>query len=278
MFSVLTLILVLVLSLIVTRIAAIALMHTGLSREYARFQARSAFTGVGHTTVEAENIVNHPVRRKIIFWLMLLGNAGFVTVISTLVITFVSPEQTANEWMKLFTLGGAILLLWGFASSTFFDRLMSKLFMKYLKKFSDLDLKDYSSLLHLSRGYQIQELFLVPKHWLIGKTLQSSRLREEGIAVLGVQKGLKEENYIGAPRADLELCPGDTIVLYGHYETLDSLSSRTPGFVGDLEHTEEKQKFRERIKEENLVELEKERSKEKSSEGERQEEKQQKAS
>ena len=47
-------------SLLVTRVAAIALSVTGLSRESARFQARSAFTGVGFTTSEAESVVNHP--------------------------------------------------------------------------------------------------------------------------------------------------------------------------------------------------------------------------
>ena len=35
---------------------------TGTSSELARFQARSAFTGVGFTTSEAESVVLHPVR------------------------------------------------------------------------------------------------------------------------------------------------------------------------------------------------------------------------
>ena len=44
-----------------TRIATVALQLTGLSKANARFQARSAFTGVGYTTSEAEDTVNHPV-------------------------------------------------------------------------------------------------------------------------------------------------------------------------------------------------------------------------
>jgi Trk K+ transport system NAD-binding subunit len=63
MFSILTLLIVLTLSILVTRIATVALTHTGLSRQSARFQARSAFTGVGFTTRESEKMVNHPLQR-----------------------------------------------------------------------------------------------------------------------------------------------------------------------------------------------------------------------
>jgi hypothetical protein len=51
------------LSLLVTRIASVALTMTGVSRDLAKFQARSAFTGVGFTTNEAEKVVARPVRR-----------------------------------------------------------------------------------------------------------------------------------------------------------------------------------------------------------------------
>src|SRR5215212_9226871 len=74
-------------SLLITRIGTTALVHTGLSREVARFQARSAFFGVGFTTSEAESVVNHPVRRRIVLWLVLLGNAGIVTVLASVVLS-----------------------------------------------------------------------------------------------------------------------------------------------------------------------------------------------
>ena len=87
MTAVITLLTVLTLSVIVTRIATVALLHTGLSREAAQFQARSAFTGVGFTTTEAESVVNHPVRRRVVMLLMLVGNAGIVSVIASLLLT-----------------------------------------------------------------------------------------------------------------------------------------------------------------------------------------------
>lgn len=83
---------VLTLSLLVNRIATAALALTGLSRQAAQFQARSAFTGVGFTTNEAELITTHPVRRRIVMLLMLLGNIGIVTSISSLLLTFINTE------------------------------------------------------------------------------------------------------------------------------------------------------------------------------------------
>lgn len=76
MGSLITLIVIIFLSIIITKIAAQALVNTGLAKEASKFQARSAFTGVGFTTKEAEKVVNHSVRRIIIRTLMLIGNMG----------------------------------------------------------------------------------------------------------------------------------------------------------------------------------------------------------
>ncbi|MGI9432114.1 MAG: potassium transporter TrkA, partial [Myxococcota bacterium] len=82
-----SLLLILGTSMILTRIAAVALEHTGLSQAAARFQARSAFTGTGFTTAEAEQVVGHPVRRRIIMWLMLVGNVGIVSAMAALLLS-----------------------------------------------------------------------------------------------------------------------------------------------------------------------------------------------
>ena len=53
MAGIISVILILVVSILITRVAAVALTHTGLSKESSKFQARSAFTGVGFTTNES---------------------------------------------------------------------------------------------------------------------------------------------------------------------------------------------------------------------------------
>ena len=53
MAAIATVFVVVIVSLLVTRVATVALTLTGMSREMVRFQARSALTGVGFTTSEA---------------------------------------------------------------------------------------------------------------------------------------------------------------------------------------------------------------------------------
>ena len=55
-----------IVSLLVVRVATEALVLTGLSRDLARFEARSAFTGTGFTTQDSAKVTNDPVRRRII--------------------------------------------------------------------------------------------------------------------------------------------------------------------------------------------------------------------
>ena len=81
-------IVIIVISVFIVKIASVALNLTGLDEKRAFFQALSAFTGTGFTTRDSELVVSNEIRRKIIMFLMIMGNAGFITVIITLIITF----------------------------------------------------------------------------------------------------------------------------------------------------------------------------------------------
>jgi len=62
-------------------IGSISLEATGLERAVARFQALSALSGAGFTTTQSELIVGHQTRRKIISYLIFLGNTGIMAFI-----------------------------------------------------------------------------------------------------------------------------------------------------------------------------------------------------
>jgi len=57
MTSIIPLLVVLILSILVTRMATVAQPLTGLSRASANFLARSAFTAEGFTTNESEKVI-----------------------------------------------------------------------------------------------------------------------------------------------------------------------------------------------------------------------------
>ncbi|MEJ2636539.1 MAG: TrkA C-terminal domain-containing protein [Calditrichia bacterium] len=234
MIAFISLLIILSLSITVTRIATVALVHTGLSKEMARFQARSAFTGCGFTTTEAEQVVNHPVRRKIILILMLLGNIGIVSAMSSLVLTFVAREDITSLNLRLLLVIGGVILISLAARNKWLDQHISALIDRILKRYTNLEVRDYSSLLHLARGYRVSELQVEADDWLANKKLMELQLRDEGVLVLGVQR--KKSEYIGAPTGSTLIQPDDTLILYGPVEGIEALDQRKKGARGDKEH------------------------------------------
>ena len=234
MAAILSLLVVLTLVVVITRVATTALTLTGLSREAARFQARSALTGAGFTTQESERVVNHPVRRKIIMWLMFLGNAGFATAAGSLVLTFLAIEQSDAVVLKVGLLLAGLGALLFAAKSRWLDRQMTRVIGAALKRYTHLDTRDYVSLLHLTGDFRVIELAVDRDDWIAGKTLAEIALRNEGVLVLGVERA--DGTYRGAPKGPTRLEAGDTILVYGRAPALERLDERRRGSEGDREH------------------------------------------
>jgi K+/H+ antiporter YhaU regulatory subunit KhtT len=223
-----------VISLLVTRIAALALTATGMNRQIARFQARSAFTGVGFTTSEAEDVVHHPVRRRIIMLLMLLGNAGIITIAATLILSFAKSGRSSPTLLRVSVLLGGLSLILVAANSSVVDRHLSRLISKALGRWTDLGTRDWARLLQLAGDYGIAELAVRPHDWLAGKTLGELKLRDEGVVVLGILN--QDGSYVGVPDGDTQIGPNDTLILYGRSSQLGELDRRQAGNEGDQRH------------------------------------------
>lgn len=237
MGSIILVVIIIFLSILFTRIASIALMHTGLSKQLSKFQARSAFTGVGFTTTEAEKIVNHPVRRKIIMTLMLIGNAGIVSVIASLFITFINTgEGGMSLGIKVLILSISIILLWLLATSKVVDLWLYKMISNSLRKYTDLNVRDYAGLLNLSKDYSISELMVEENDWISEQHLKDLSLRDEGVNVLGIKRA--NGKYIGIPKGETKIKPGDLLVLYGRNTSLEELDVRKKGVHGNIRHRE----------------------------------------
>jgi hypothetical protein len=234
MLSIISLLVVLTLSILVTRVATVALTYTGLSRESARFQSRSAFTGVGFTTSESENVVNHPLRRKILMLLMLLGNAGVITAVSSLIVSFVNVEGSTTLFWQVALMVTGIVGLWTLANSSWVDRHLSNLIARGLKSLTSITIQDYSSMLRLSGDYQISEVHVSAGHWLEDRTIGSAALRHEGITVLGIDRA--GGAYMGAPDGDTKIHQEDTLIVYGRATLIKDLCDRDSGLDGNAEH------------------------------------------
>lgn len=235
MLAAITVVLVVAVSMLITRVATVALTLTGLSREVARFQARSALSGAGYTTSESESIVNHPVRRRIIMTLMLVGSAGIVTVVATTAVGFAGIDNTLQLTTATGTLVvGLGLLLWA-ARSEAVNRALQPLIRRLLQRYTDLDVRDYAGLLRVAGDYTIWELAVAPTDWLADRELGDLRLNDEGVMVLGIQRG-DGSGYVGTPSGSTCIRPDDTLILYGHADRIAELDDRRAGFAGEQAH------------------------------------------
>ncbi len=216
MIAIATLLIVVTFTLIVNRVGTIALTSTGLSTEVANFQARSAITGVGFSTSESELIVNHPIRRRITLSLMLVGNAGLVTIIATLA-------------------AGLLLILLAARSRTI-DRLLSSVIRMALRRFTTLQVHDYVELFDLASNYAVVELGVEADSWVAEHRLADLHLPDEGVLVLGIRRA--DGTFLGAPRGPTLVHEHDTLVLYGSADVLAELRTRKVGMDGDRAHVD----------------------------------------
>ena len=243
MTAIISLLLILVLSVLVTRISTIALIHTGLSLETARFQARSAFTGAGFTTTESERIVTHPVRRRIIMGLMLIGNAGLVTAVASLMLTFIGDQSVLDASIRVSLIAIGITALWALTMSQWVEQKLSRVIEWALQRYTHLDVQDYAALMHVADDYRISELAVRDDDWLAGKSLRESRLRDEGLIVLGIER--QNGKYEGAPQPETRMDRGDRLLIYGRAKNIEHLDNRRSNADGEREHKRAVARFRE---------------------------------
>jgi hypothetical protein len=241
-------------SVVIVRFASLALAQTGLSKEVARFQARSALTGTGFTTHEAEYVVNHPVRRRIVATLMVLQNAGLVTLVSTLILSFLSAHDRQEMVMRVVVLLGGLSALWLLSQSRRVERHLDRAIRWALKKWTKVEIVDYYFLLELEKDFAVKRMQVEASQWLERRTLQDLRLPDEGVTVLGVHRG--DDSYVGVPKGSTTLHEGDVLILYGQEKCLDELRKRNAGRSGERAHREATDEQEKRLAEQDKRERE----------------------
>jgi hypothetical protein len=226
--------LLIVVTLGLTRVASVALRTTGLSAEVARFQARSAFSGVGFTTVESEDILTHPARRRIVQSLMVLSSAGVAGTLASLLLSFTDTRGYRQPAGRIVVLVVGLFALWRLASSRWVDARLSRAIESVLRRWTELEVRDYVRILQIGGCYSIDEIEVDDDDWVEGRPLRDLRLNREGVVVLGVRR--TDGRYVGVPSGGTTIQAGDTVIVYGDAGQLDELHDRKAGDAGDEAH------------------------------------------
>jgi len=220
MGGIILIIVVVFLSVLIRKVATVALKLTGLDKSTASFQALSALTGTGFTTKEAELVLNHPVRRRIISLLMIIGNAGMVVVMAGLVSSFFN---ITSAWaiLRYIVLIVALYLIFKMATHTRLARLLSKKIEEKLREKFKIEKGTIGRILDLGEDFGIAEITLHGGSPSVGKTLATSGLRQKKILVLAIER---DEEKILVTRGNHKLQAGDNLICYGRFSEMREIT------------------------------------------------------
>lgn len=210
------LLIVILASFIIVRIGGFALQLTGMEPDIARFQALSAFSGTGFTTREAERVVGHRTRRRIVSILIVLGNAGLVTVIATLVASFTQVNGYTWFFIRLAIIIGGIfglyqLIIKSKAGYRILERLRKPLMNRILRE-----------------APAVEEIFQVGKDWAISLVMIKRSSKNIGLSVADITAEGDIE-ILAIDRADTRLTrpnrgekivKGDRLLVYANRESV----------------------------------------------------------
>ncbi len=201
--------------LVVVNICSILLRLTGMPIKKARFQVVSLLTSTGFTTRESEMIVQHPVRRKIASWLMVVSYVSTATFISFFV-TMISDTVTG---IGFFVVIAALIT--------------TNLILRRTKTIENLELKlenmvlkskiweklnsENLTLITNTRGYGIYQIYLPKDSKIIGKSILESGLKDLEIEVLNIDKG---DKFIKFASPDYVFEVFDRVTVYGNLKNI----------------------------------------------------------
>ena len=199
------------LSFLIVRAGAIALMMTGVERERANFQALSAFSRAGFTTREAEMVINNPRRRRIISWLIILGNAGLVAII----VTATSSIATSRGYqlpVAILVIILGIFVLYLLVNRTGFRRKWESFIENRLIK--SRFIQDVTEeLLDLTEGNGIIRVIIDKDSVFIDRSLSEITMPRNEYCIVGIQRG---RSWISLPESQETINKGDRLLIYGN--------------------------------------------------------------
>ena len=203
-------------SFLVIRAGAIALMMTGMDRKKASVQALSAFTRAGFTTREAEAVVNNPQRRRIITWLIILGNAGLVAVIVSATSSIVTSQGYQVPITIFAIIVGTYLIYKLMSRAGFTRRWEGFIEQRFIKShaFEEVATED---LLHFIEGYGLVRAIITENSPFVGAALSDVRALDRDMVILGIERG---KDWIPHQKAKVTIENDDKIIVYGHTNVL----------------------------------------------------------
>ena len=225
-------IIIVIVSFIMVRVGAIAFQLTGLEWSLAKFQALSCFTGTGFTTKEAELIATDRQRRRIASFLMVVGNAGLVTLIATFANSLrpapTLPKVTPSflqsivppgliPWMNFAVMLAAVYIVYRVFTNTRVAIGLTNALRRRIVKRQIIQPVTFEQLIVATGGYGVSQIEISKDSPILGTTILDSNLRDRDISILAVQRGAQ---VMPNPSPSTELLLGDKLICFGKLDSI----------------------------------------------------------
>lgn len=233
-----------IIAFIAVRIGAIAFQLTGLEWSLAKFQSLSCFSGTGFTTKEAELITGNPQRRRIASVLMVLGNAGLVTLIATFAntlrpsylpkinipLTHLVFPSFLLPYINLLIVVISIYSLYRIFTHSRFTRRLTQFLKKRIINTEIIKPVSFEELLVTTGGYGISSIEIKKESPVINKSLREAELRRQDITVLAIERDRGKE-IIPNPSAENRILPGDRLICFGKLDSIRKILQLVPSEI-----------------------------------------------
>ena len=218
------LLVIILISFIVVRIGAFALQLTGMGPEIAAFQALSAFSGTGFTTSESERVVRSRPRRRIITVLIILGNAGLVTVIASLVASFTQVTGYGWFFIRLGVIIVGILILYRIVIGSKLGNKVLHRFRKPLMKSILKGSPNTEEIYHFGKGWGINLVVIYGDSKNIGLSLADVTAGKDDVEILAIDRSYA---FLPKPDKNEKVMDGDRLLIYGTRKSVEELFEGT---------------------------------------------------
>lgn len=199
------------LSTIIVRFASTIMRLTGLPDNVARFQSLSAMTGTGFTTRESELIVNYPIRRRVLMTLMIIGNLGLVSVVSTFVVALSATDADGIPMLQqVLWLLSALAVNFLFISNPVVDGLLCRFLSWFLVRTTDLGKRHFVRLLSLD-----DEMTIAEHHLRLQTPVMLGDLIPDHIDLSVVMIRGAETKHPSHLEDEIEVEPSETAICFG---------------------------------------------------------------
>lgn len=200
--------------LLVLEISAELLVISGLDREIARFQAVSMLTATGYTTMEAELILRHPLRRKIAMFLILFGVFSLAVLISG----FSGILAQSFRIPQLSIVTGFFALLLVFVKIGRVQRRLTRRFHQHLTRDFQLHELPIEEVLYTCEDDLLTRIDIGPDSRWKGKRGDELVSKDEDLLLLFIERGEKKQR---CGTKSLTVQEGDRLYIYGNKTTIE---------------------------------------------------------